>query len=109
MRHVKGERPNGIGRTDAGRVCVKLVGSSCVERNELFPGIKDKRVVGRGLSVLADREEGERDRPITPQFCQHRAIIGVKERTRWFDCPFPQQVQTQGICPDERGFHPRLR
>ena len=73
MRCVKDGRPNDTGHTDTGRARIQFVGFGCVERDELLPGVKDEGVVDRGLPVLADREKGERDRPITPPLYHRQA------------------------------------
>lgn len=109
MRHTYGRWANDIGHTNASCVCVEFVRSGCVERDESLPGVEDEGVIYRGLSVLADGKEGERDGPVLALFYQRQAIVGIEGRTRWFDYPSPRQVQTRGIYLGERGFHPRLQ
>ena len=71
VRHKKGRWPNDTGHTNAGCVRIEFVGFGCIERDESLPGVKDEGVIYRGLSILADGEKGERDRPVAASVYQH--------------------------------------
>ena len=109
VKKQNGHAVNDARRTRAGRVCVDLVRLGCVKRDSFFPRIEDQGIIDRGLSVFINREKSEGDRPKRSSFNWFRVIVGIEERTKWSDCPFPQPVQTQGICLGERGFHPQLQ